>query len=91
MIAGHLALGAPGGTAIFSDDTASDVRDEWRDAIVDGLGAEDATRRLLDSIDGYLAEPTPLVRLRRSAQACPSDPGLGVLLDAPDPGSGGSN
>jgi hypothetical protein len=31
------------GTAIFSDDTAGDIREEWRDAILDGLIAEDAT------------------------------------------------
>jgi hypothetical protein len=34
------------GTAIFSDDTALDVRDEWRDAILDGLSAEEATAHL---------------------------------------------
>jgi hypothetical protein len=44
------------GTAIFSDDTASDVRDEWRDAILDGLSAEDATQRLLESFDEYLED-----------------------------------
>jgi hypothetical protein len=32
------------------------VRDEWRDAILDGLSAEDATQRLLESFDEYLEE-----------------------------------
>jgi Domain of unknown function (DUF4259) len=44
------------GTAIFSDDTALDIRDEWRDAILDGLSAEEATARLLESFDDYLGE-----------------------------------
>ena len=44
------------GTAIFSDDTASDVRDEWREAILDGLSPEDATQRLLETFDDYLEE-----------------------------------
>jgi hypothetical protein len=37
------------GTAIFSDDTACDVRDEWREAILAGLTPEDATARLVES------------------------------------------
>jgi len=44
------------GTAIFSEDTASDVRDEWREAILDDLSAEDATRRLLESFEEHLEE-----------------------------------
>jgi uncharacterized protein DUF4259 len=44
------------GTAIFSDDTALDIRDEWRDAILDGLSAEEATARLLKSFDDYLGD-----------------------------------
>lgn len=44
------------GTAIFSDDTALDIRDEWRDAILDGLSAEEATARVLESFDDYLGE-----------------------------------
>jgi hypothetical protein len=44
------------GTAIFSDDTACDIRDEWRDAILEGLGAEEATARLIASFDGWLNE-----------------------------------
>jgi hypothetical protein len=36
------------GTGIFSDDTAGDVRDQFRDAIGDGLTSEQATRRLVE-------------------------------------------
>ena len=31
---------------MFADDTASDIRDEWRDAILDGLSPQEATARL---------------------------------------------
>ena len=44
------------GTAIFSDDTALDVRDEWCDAVLDGLSPEDATRRLVESFDDHLGK-----------------------------------
>ena len=44
------------GTAIFSDDTAQEVRDEWRDAILDGLSAEEATARLVKSFDDHLGD-----------------------------------
>ncbi|HKH31574.1 MAG TPA: DUF4259 domain-containing protein [Gaiellaceae bacterium] len=44
------------GTAIFSDDTAQDVRDEWREAVLDGLSAEEATARLVKSFDDYLGD-----------------------------------
>jgi hypothetical protein len=44
------------GTAIFADDTALDVRDEWRDAILDGLSAEEATARLVQSFADYLGD-----------------------------------
>ena len=44
------------GTAIFSEDSASDVRDEWREAILDGLSPEDATQRLLETFDDHLEE-----------------------------------
>src|SRR5436305_1345128 len=50
-----MSLGA-WGTAIFSEDSASDVRDEWREAILDGLSPEDATQRLLETFDDYLEE-----------------------------------
>jgi hypothetical protein len=35
------------GTAIFSDDTARDIRDEFRDLIGEGLSTEQATEKLL--------------------------------------------
>lgn len=44
------------GTAIFSDDTASEVRDEWREAVLDGLSPQDATDRLLKSFEEQLED-----------------------------------
>ena len=44
------------GTAIFSNDTSTDVRDEFVDLIGDGFDAEDATRQLVSS---YGAERPP--------------------------------
>lgn len=35
------------GTGIFSDDTAADVRDDWREAITDGLEPALATKKLV--------------------------------------------
>ena len=35
------------GTAIFSDDLAVGIREEWRDYIGDGLTPEEATRQIL--------------------------------------------
>jgi hypothetical protein len=35
------------GTAIFADDTAADVRDEWREAILDGKSPEQATSHVI--------------------------------------------
>jgi hypothetical protein len=37
----------PWGTAIFSDDLASDVRDDWRELIAAGLSVQAATDRIL--------------------------------------------
>ena len=45
------------GTAIFSDDTASDVRDEFRDLIGKGLSAEQATNKLLKENAPSLDDP----------------------------------
>jgi hypothetical protein len=44
------------GTAIFDDDTAADVRGEWRDAILEGLTAEEASDRLRASFKHALAD-----------------------------------
>src|SRR3954462_1756298 len=52
-----MSLGA-WGTAIFSDDGASDIRDEWREAILDGLSPEDATERLLETFGACLEADT---------------------------------
>ena len=57
-----LSMGA-WGTAIFSDDTALDVRDEWRDAILAGLSAEDATARLVESFADNLGEDADTEKL----------------------------
>jgi hypothetical protein len=45
------------GTAIFSDDTAADVRERFRDLIGDGLSAEDATGNLLAEYSSSLDDP----------------------------------
>jgi hypothetical protein len=36
------------GTAIFSDDLACDVRDAYRDLLVEGHSGQQATKRLID-------------------------------------------
>jgi hypothetical protein len=38
------------GPGIFSDDVAQDVRDAWRDALMDGLDDATATKRLLNEL-----------------------------------------
>jgi hypothetical protein len=45
------------GTGIFQDDTACDVRDEYRDHIGNGLSAEEATARILKNYASSLADP----------------------------------
>ncbi len=45
------------GTAIFSDDTAADVRERFRDLLGDGLSAEEATSRLLAEYASSLDDP----------------------------------
>jgi len=45
------------GTAIFSDDFASDVRNEFKDHIGDGLTPEQATAALVDSYSDFLEDP----------------------------------
>ena len=44
------------GTAIFSDDVALDIREEWRDAVLDGLSPEEATARLVDTFADYFGK-----------------------------------
>lgn len=44
------------GTAIFSDDTAADVRGEWRDAILEGLSPEEATARIETTFSDTLSD-----------------------------------
>jgi hypothetical protein len=45
------------GTAIFSDDTASDVRGEFRELISEGLFAEQATEKLVTQYAPSLDDP----------------------------------
>jgi hypothetical protein len=45
------------GTAIFSDDTACDVRDDYRDHVGDGLSGPEATDRLLHEWRDSLLDP----------------------------------
>ena len=42
------------------------MRDEWRDAILNGLSAEDATQRLLESFEEQMFGPC-FILLRRTA------------------------
>jgi hypothetical protein len=45
------------GPALFSDDTAIDVRDEYRGFLEDELNDEEATRRTLDRFSGSFDDP----------------------------------
>ncbi|MFF3444596.1 hypothetical protein [Streptosporangium sp. NPDC002721] len=45
------------GPALFSDDLACDVRDDYRELIEDGITDEDAQRRILESYTEVLADP----------------------------------
>ncbi len=45
------------GAGIFADDTACDVRDDWRDLIAGGVDAAGATDRILLKWQDTLAEP----------------------------------
>jgi hypothetical protein len=45
------------GTAIFSDDTACDVRESYVDLLGDGLTGPEATKTLLDEWSGSLNDP----------------------------------
>lgn len=45
------------GTAIFSDDTACDVRDDYRDLVGDGISGPEATNRLVDEWRDTLRDP----------------------------------
>ncbi|OUC97771.1 hypothetical protein CA984_09605 [Streptosporangium minutum] len=45
------------GVALFSDDTACDVRDAYRELIEDGVEDEEAVRRVLDGFGDALVDP----------------------------------
>jgi hypothetical protein len=59
------------GVALFSDDLACDVRDEYRAALIDGLEAQVARDRVLDRFADALADSdeAPLVWLALAATA----------------------
>ncbi|HLY40892.1 MAG TPA: hypothetical protein VKR52_06735 [Terracidiphilus sp.] len=46
------------GTGVFSDDTASDLREEYRSLIGDGLDAAAAKARILDAYQSSFADPS---------------------------------
>lgn len=46
------------GTALYSDDFASDIRDDFRDLVGEGLTADDAIGRLLAEYSTVLSDPT---------------------------------
>jgi len=45
------------GPGIFSDDTARDIRDEFRDLIGEGLAGDEATRRLIEHWGDLVEDP----------------------------------
>jgi Domain of unknown function (DUF4259) len=45
------------GTGIFDNDDAADVRDEWREALLDGLDPEAATARVLERLRVAFEDP----------------------------------
>lgn len=45
------------GTGIFQDDTASDLRDDYKDLLGDGLSAADAKARILETYKSSFADP----------------------------------
>lgn len=42
------------GTAIFSDDVACDIRDDYKELIGEGLSNEDATNQLIENYSGTI-------------------------------------
>jgi hypothetical protein len=57
------------GTALFSDDTASDIRGDYRDHVGDGLSGPEATDRILIEWQQSLADPNegPVIWLALAA------------------------
>jgi hypothetical protein len=55
------------GTGIFSDDTASDVREEYRELIGEGLPAHEATDKILRSFEQQRGEEMTVVWLALAA------------------------
>src|SRR4051794_1625008 len=44
------------GTAVFSDDDAADIREDYRDSIGDGMSGPDATDKILSEYSGQAEE-----------------------------------
>src|SRR5690348_4616287 len=53
---GGLPMGA-WGPGVFSDDTACDIRDDYREYLGEGLTGEQATARILRGYKSSLADP----------------------------------
>lgn len=68
------------GVGIFSDDLASDVRGDWRDAIADGLSPQEATDRLLDRFAEAKDDPDEATRFWTALAA--SQAATGRLVEA---------
>jgi hypothetical protein len=51
------------GTGLFSDDTACDIRDHYRELLEDGVEDSEATRLTLDNYAAYLAESDGIARI----------------------------
>jgi hypothetical protein len=60
----YWALNGRLGTGMFSDDTAADIREERRDAIIDGLGAEEAMAAANGALTRDARGAADLVRAR---------------------------
>lgn len=69
------------GVAIFSDDAAADVRDEWRGYLGEGLSGQQATDKLLKSWSASLDDPDdgPVFWLALAAAQWPAS-GSGARL-----------
>jgi len=65
------SVGAMGtwGTGIFADDTAADIREDWRESILDGLTPAEASARILERYADEVDDPDqgPVVWLALAA------------------------
>ena len=56
-VQGREGLGAWGADGLFQDDTASDIRDDYKDHLGNGLSGPEATARVLVDYKSSLADP----------------------------------